>query len=132
MSQAIKSFTQLNELMITIAKLPGVAAVVAPKVAARLSELAQVAFDSQTSVYGKPYAGNTDLVETGRLRAQAVKYVAVGTRVRAAVGAVPWARYQLRYGFMPLSGRLPVAWSDDIDRLITEELRRHFAAVGGR
>lgn len=126
----IKSFAALQDLRLKLARAPLVASKIAERAAARLTELAQEAFDSQSSVYGAPYrsgvSGPVDLVESGALRSKATKYEATGTKVRATVAAVRYAKYQLKRGFLPRRGSLPAEWDAELRRIATEELRKHF------
>ena len=131
----INSFRQLNELMVKIGKTPGLAAKIAPKVAELMSQLAAKDFDARRSVYGAKSWPNgkdgtqIDLRESGRLRSQAIQYVPVGTKIRATVAAVHYARYQLKHGLLPRSGKIPAAWAEEIDKLVTAELKKHFGVT---
>jgi hypothetical protein len=125
-STHIASFGQLAALKAKLLRLPETAAKIAPKVAERLSELATEAFDSGRTVYGDPRpAGidgtSLDLKESGALRAQALRYVAEGRRVRASL-SLRYARYYVRYGILPRKGSLPPAWDKEIGDLCQREL----------
>lgn len=116
-----------------LAKLPSVMTAAAPRVATEFSTLADRAFGSASSVYGVPFAGvggRLDLHESGTLGARATRYTAAGTTVRASVGAVRYARYQLKHGFLPARGRLPQAWRDRVDAIVREEIARELARGG--
>lgn len=118
-----------------IAKLPSVGARVAERAAEAFSAKAQAAFDAQQSVYGAPFkagsAGNeVDLNVTGALREKALKYTPHGTTVKASVGAVPYARYQLKHEILPRPGKLPADWSAELSKIADDELIK--AAEGKR
>lgn len=124
----------LGRLVEALRSLPSVTAVVAARAAVRLSELAQEAFDEKRSVYGDPYPEGReapiDLFESGALQQRAVGYRSAGRRVSASVSALRYARYLIKYGFMPRGGaQLPPAWDAEIRRIAEEELAKHFAGA---
>jgi hypothetical protein len=93
---------------------------VAQEAATQLTALARAGFDAQKNPYGAAWAGDFDLVETGKLRRD-VRYVAKGTKVIARLGS----RYARYHATKVLPGRaLPSAWVAEIDRITAEELER--------
>ncbi len=124
----IADFAALADLQRKLQQSPELAKAVAAKAAPRLTTLAQQAFGSQ-SVYGVPYPSGVDLHESGRLKSEATRYTAHGTKVRASVAAVRHARYQLKHGYLPAKGRVPAAWEAEIRKLAQAEIAKHF---GGR
>lgn len=115
----------------TLRDLPVLAAQrVAAAVAPRLTALAAASYDGGLTVYGdaRPVGvqGNAlDLVQSGSTRGH-VRFVAVGTRVRAALGT-RYAKYLIgKYRILPM-GRPPAAWTTEIDRTVAREL----AAITG-
>ncbi len=128
----IRDMVQLEALRRQLTANPRIAERVAARVAPMLSQKAQEAFDAQRSPEGVPWGVGEDgtpldLNESGRMRAEAIKYTATGTKVRATVGAVPHAKYQLKHGVLPKT--LPAEWAAEIDRIAQHELA---AAFGGR
>jgi hypothetical protein len=116
-----------------LAKLPTVMVRVAPRAAAAFSGLARQSYSSASSVYGSPFvgvAGRLDLTVSGTLGSRATRYTATGTTVRASVGSVRYARYQLKHGFLPARGRLPQAWRDRVDAIVREEIEREISRGG--
>lgn len=128
----LSTFAQLDAVRARLAALPRVAERVAERAAARLTELATATFDARENVAGEAWADGADgkpvtLNKSGRLRRDAVRYVAVGTRIRATVAATPYARFQLKRGFLPRT--IPAAWGSEIARIADEELAAHLARV---
>jgi hypothetical protein len=109
-----------------LAKLPEVATSIAPKIAAMFTAEAQRAFDSGKSVHGVPFTSDSgealDLRESGAIRSSAVRYTATGATIRASVGSVRHARYQLKHGFLPR--RIPVEWQAKAAQIIDAELTK--------
>lgn len=109
-----------------LAKLPEVATSIAPKVAAMFTAEAQRSFDAGQSVHGVPFTGNNgdalDLRESGAIRSNAVRYTATGATIRASVGSVRHARYQLKHGFLPR--RIPTDWRAKAAQIIDAELTK--------
>lgn len=120
----ITSFAQLGELRAKILALPAVPAKIAARVAPAFSALAQQAFAGHQSPYGDAWAPGVDLVESGALRDRAIRYTAEGGRVRATIGAVKYARYQLKQGILPKAGALPSAWYDQLKSIADDELEK--------
>lgn len=127
MTREITSFAQLRDLEASLRASKVIAARVATRVAARLSELAQESFDAGQSVYGTSFEGkhgSLDLKESGRLRGKALRYEAHGTKVRCSVASVPYARYLIKHGILPRTGTLPSKWSDEITRIANDEIAK--------
>ena len=127
MSREITSFAELAELRDQLLALPAVPAKIAARVAPAFSELAQAAFDARQSPYGDVWGPGITENKSGRLRAGAIRYVAEGGRVRATVGAVKYARYQLKQGILPKAGALPAAWFAKLKSIADEELAKAVA-----
>jgi hypothetical protein len=130
----ITSFAELEAVRSRLAGLPAVSAKIATRTATTFSALAAEAFAARQSPYGDPWGtGKTGEPITeeksGRLRREAIRYVATGTRVRATVGAVRHARYQLKHGLLPKTGALPSKWDAALRRIADEELT---LAMGAR
>lgn len=131
----ISRFTELAALKRKLLASPKIAERVAAKVAPALSELAQQAFDAQQSPYGDKWGVGVDgkpidLNESGAMRTKAIRYFPVGTKIRATVGSVRHARYQLKHGVLPRAGKLPSKWAEQVDRIAQRELAAEFG--GGR
>lgn len=123
----ITSFAGLADLRAKLIALPAVSARIAEKVAPALSALAQQSFDAAQSPYGDPWGVGKDgkpITEkkSGKLRSNALRYVAAGRKVRASVGAVAYAKYQLKHGLLPKSGALPAAWDARVTEIAQREL----------
>jgi hypothetical protein len=115
----------LDELRRKLQRLPEVGAKLAPLVAAEWTRLAQQAFSAGESVDGVPFTGRSgaiDLHKSGALGSVATRYSAVGTKVRASVEAVRYARFQLKHGFLPRA--IPGRWVAAADAIVTRELER--------
>lgn len=103
---------------------------VAADVAPALTTAAQSAYGGGQTVYGEArpagIAGNSlDLEVTGATRAD-VKFVAIGTVVRAVLGT-RYAKYLIgKYRILPM-GALPVAWSRRISELARDRIARVLA-----
>lgn len=121
----VSNFQQLDELKRALAQLPSVAAHVADRSAPEITDLARAAFDAGRTPYGSSFGQGVTLNRSGRLRAGAVNYRATGTKISASVAAVPYARYQLKHGYLPARGAaLPASWSAVIDRAAQAELAK--------
>ena len=131
----IRSAVQLAELRSRLDRLPEVEARIAARVAEDFSELARQAFDARTSVDGSSFGKGSDgkpitLDKSGKLRAAATSYSAVGTRVRVSVAAVSYGRYQLRFGLIPsMNEPLPPTFAERLNQIAREELARHFGGA---
>lgn len=100
-------------------KLRELPKVIAQKVAAQaapeITAAARETFDASQNPYGVPWAPGADgekvtLDDTGALK-RTIKYVAIGTKLRVALG-VPYAKYQIgkRPVFPRQGGALPPAY----------------------
>lgn len=131
-ASSVGSFEQLRDLRARLDSMPSVGQAIASRVAPALSAVAQVAFDSGRTPLGGDFGASSvdgralDLNESGKLRAQAVAYHAEGRKVRASVGGVPYARYQLKRGFLPR--RLPAAWEQMVRAIAADEIAKHLGA----
>ena len=126
----ISSFDALDKLRADLLRLPSVTARIAELGAVKFSELAAADFAAHRSPYGEAWGtGETgkplDLEESGRLRGNAIKYVANGRTIRASVAAIPYSKYQLKRGILPARGRLPVAWGAALKKIADDELKKH-------
>lgn len=118
------------------ARLRTLPTVVAQKVAARgaevITELAQSTFNAGEDAYGVPWTPGAEgqrvtLRKTGGL-AGGIKYVAIGTRLRAVLG-VAWAKYQVgKRPVFPRGGAtLPAAYSARLKQITADECRAWLA-----
>lgn len=128
------SVNAFDAIRARLAKLPRVGEAVARRGAELFSQKAQQAYDAQESVYGKPFGlgkeGPIDLKVEGTLREKALRYSPHGTTIKASVGAVPYARYQLKHDILPRVGKLPADWSSELSAISDDELSK--AAEGQR
>jgi hypothetical protein len=110
--------------------------VVAQKVteaaAPALTELGLATFDASEDAYGDSWAIGADgrrvtLDRTGALKST-LRYVAIGTRLRVALG-VPYAKYQIgkRPVFPAQGGELPVAYSEALAKSSADAVREELA-----
>ncbi len=111
---------QLREFPLTLA------AEVSKAAAPALTDLTTGAYDGGRTVYGdtrpKGVDGQAlDLDATGATRAQ-IRFVAVGTIVRCALGT-PYAKYLIgRYGILPNgNAAVPAAWRAKLDALVAAQ-----------
>lgn len=116
----------------SLRRLPRVVAQkVAANAAAEITRLAHATFNASEDAYGVPWSPGADgqrvtLRKSGRF-ARYVRYVAIGTKLRAALG-VPYARYQIgRRPVFPRQGQaLPTAYvralSEVADKTVRTEL----------
>lgn len=123
----LSSFAALAELKAQLIALPAVTARIAEKVAPEFSRLAQQTFDAQQSPYGDAWGTGADgkqITEkkSGALRSKAISYEANGRKIRATVGAVKHARYQVNRGILPKAGLLPAAWEARLVEIANAEL----------
>lgn len=133
MTTEITSFAQLAEVRKRLLSLPSVASTIATKGAAEFSRLAQADFAAHESPYGDPWGEGRDgkplsLDKSGRLKANAIKYVATGTTIRVTLGAVPYAKYQIKHGILPKPGAIPDAWNQALVKIANDELSKHLEA----
>lgn len=125
----MKSLQQFSQ---DLRRLPRVVALrVAEAAAPAITELATTTFDASETPYGaswpKGKKGQTiTLKKTGDL-ARRIKYVAIGTRLRVALG-VAYAKYQIgkRPVFPRQAGELPPSYVQALQRtavrIVREEL----------
>jgi hypothetical protein len=125
--------SKLKRLSKTLQQLPTtLGAEVAKKVAPDLTGRAQASFRAGESVYGDPRPTRKDgsemtLVKSGRLLSN-IRFVSVGTRVRAALN-VRYAKYYIRFGILPRGGaKVPTAWAESINRTAAAAIR---GEIGG-
>lgn len=126
-----EAFRKLRALRQQIASLPSVAERVARRAAAEFRKLAKADFDAGRTPDGDAWKPGKDgkrvtLKKSGRLEKKATDYEASGRHVRATVTTVPYARFQLRRGYMPRT--LPAAWATRLRELARQEIEAH---VGG-
>lgn len=106
---------------------------VAEEAAPELTKLAAATFDESENPYGLNWAPGAQgqrvtLRKTGAL-ARFIRYVAIGTKLRVALG-VPYAKYQIgkRPVFPRQDGDLPTAYVQTLQRtavrVVREELGR--------
>lgn len=127
----ITSFAALADLRKSLLALPEVSTRIAQRGAEAFTALAQADFAGRHSPYGDPWGDGRDgkpltLDKSGKLRAQAIRYVAQGRAIRCSLG-VPYARYQLKHGLLPKAGKLPAAWNDALAKIANEELAKGMA-----
>lgn len=125
------SLEQLRAIREQIESLPSVVEKVAVRSAAELTTLARASFDARQSVYGDPFPPGVDLYESGKLRELAVQYAPLGTRIRASVASVRYAKYKIKHGILPRGGQaLPASFDAAIGEAATDELAIAMAKVG--
>ncbi len=104
---------------------------VARQAAPDLTGKAQAAFDSGVTVYGDIRPAGEDglpvsLHKSGKLES-GLNFKSVGTIVRAVL-AVPYAKYNIRFGILPRGGaKLPVSWSDALEDIVDDTIRSSLA-----
>ena len=119
----------LSEFTNDLRRLPRVVAIrVAEAAAPKLTELAKQTFDASTTPYGEAWkqgkkGQRVTLRKTGAL-AKFIHYVAIGTRLRVALG-VPYAKYQIgkRHVFPRQTGDLPDAYVQTLKRTAVDVVR---------
>lgn len=110
-------------------RLPRVVAQrVAEESAKKISALARTTFDASEDAYGVPWVpgadgGKVTLYRSGQL-ARRVHYVAIGTKLRVALG-VPYAKYQIgkRPVFPRQGGALPIEYVRTLQRTAADVVR---------
>lgn len=122
------NLNDLRALRNRIASLPQVQTRIAKRTAEELSKLARQDFDAQRTASGQAWKPSKSgrrvtLKKTGTLESKATGYTAIGTRVRASVASVRYARFQLKRGFLPR--RLPAAWAEPVRAIASDEITRH-------
>lgn len=106
---------------------------VATKAAPVISKLSEETFRSSEDPYGAPWAPGHDgrkvtLKKTGDL-AKHIRYVAIGTKLRVALG-VKYAKYQVGKRLVfPRQGLLPKAYSESLAQ-ITQTTARAYLDEG--
>lgn len=107
---------------------------VAAKAAPLISELAEQSYDASQDPYGVAWAPAKDgstvsLKRTGNLRGL-LRYVAIGTRLRVALGT-RYAKYQIgKRPVYPRPGLLPAAYSAKLEEVVQTEARAFLAERG--
>lgn len=121
---ALKGQTQnlrnFNKKLLAMDKT--VAAKVADRGAAAITQLARASYDSGRSVYGESFPNGWTLKDSGDTR----KFVAYksdgGTKIRCAINT-PYAIYLIRYGVLPNSGAaMPASWQVKLKQITDEEM----------
>jgi hypothetical protein len=122
MSGLVGSVTSLSKFSADLRRLPTVVAQkVALAAAPALTAAARSTFDAGENAYGTTWAPRADgtratLKKSGSL-ANRIQYVAIGTKIRVALG-VSYAKYVIgkRPVFPAQGGALPVAYGDVLAR----------------
>ena len=122
MSSRRLDISSLSKLEATLRALPKtLGQEIARRAAPVISRFAKASFDSSVDPYGAPWrpkenGDKATLRATGALEAF-VFYVAIGTKLRVALG-VPYAKYQIgKRPIFPRPGLLPKAYSEELDRI---------------
>lgn len=124
------SIASLAKFTADLRRLPRVVAQsVAQAAAPAITAAALKTFEAGTTPYGVPWAPGADgervkLRRTGDL-VRYVKYVAIGTKLRVALG-VPYAKYQIgrRPIFPTQGGALPPEYVQTLQRAAVDVCRR--------
>lgn len=107
--------------------MPEVAERAAARSADALTASFRASFDARTAPDGAPFRSTKDgrtpsLVASGRVRDR-IRFEAIGRKLRVSLASVPYARYLIRFGFLPRGGEpLPARWKATIDDAIKTEL----------
>lgn len=119
--------SSLSRLEKSLRALPkGLALRIAAKAAPVISRLAQSTFDTSADPYGVPWAPGVGgdkitLRQTGALE-RFVRYVAIGTKLRVALG-VAYAKYQIgKRPVYPRPGILPPAYRAELAAIAQAEI----------
>jgi hypothetical protein len=112
-----KSLAQLSQ---DLRRLPRVVALkIAEACAPRITELASKSFEQSETPYGVPWApgaeGQTVTLRKTGVLAKQIRYVAIGTKLRVALGT-RYAKYQI--GKRPVFPRQDAALPDDYRAVI--------------
>jgi len=109
-----RSGTSLSGLSAKLKDIPRTAAIGVARIAAgKLSSAVLASFDAGQTAYdsARPLGSSGNkltLVQTGRVRGL-LRFLSDGTtKIRANIG-VPYMRYLIRYGILPV-GPLPIKW----------------------
>ena len=121
------NINKLSQISSAIRKLPvRVAQRTAEQAAPAITARARTSFAAGETAYGDTRREGVDgrtlsLQRTGAFFAT-LRFVAIGTRVRAALGTA-YAKYLMRFGVLPRGGgRMPLAWSNDITKIARAEI----------
>lgn len=114
--------SSMSKLAANLRALPvSLANEIAKRAAPVISEFSKETFDTSRDPYGAPWAPGVDgqrvtLRDTGKLETF-VRYVAIGKRIRVALG-VPYAKYQIgKRPVYPRAGLLPKKYAEALERL---------------
>lgn len=121
---ALKGQTQnLRNFNKKLAKMPTeIAAKVADRGAAAITQLARASYDSGRSVYGESFPNGWTLIDKGTTRDKVEYKSDGGTKIRCAINT-PYAIYLIRYGVLPNSGAaMPSSWQVKLKQITDEEM----------
>jgi hypothetical protein len=125
--------SSLKKFSAALRQIPRVVAQqVATGSAPAITKEAQVTFNAGQDPYGVAWLPGVDgrpvtLEQTGALKRQ-VRYVAIGTKLRVALG-VPYAKYQIgrRLVFPRQGGVLPSSYANTLTTVAQAVLRKEFS-----
>lgn len=126
--------SSLSKLSSTLRALPvALAQEVAKRAAPVISQFAKESFDASKDPYGAPWApavnGEVVTLRATRALEKFVHYVAIGTKLRVALG-VKYAKYQIgKRPIYPRAGLLPAKYSEAL-RQITQEAAKDYLGGG--
>lgn len=123
------SIASLSKFAADLRRLPrSVAIRVAEHSAPAITTLARATFSASANAYGVPWAPGVDgdrvtMNQTGNL-ARRIHYVAIGTKLRVALG-VPYAKYQIgkRPVFPSQGGALPAEYARTLAQVAVNVVR---------
>ena len=122
--------TSLKDFSAKLRRLPQVVSLkVAEEAAPALTEAARATFDASENAYGESWVpgaeGQTVTLKKSGSLAKFIKYVAIGTKLRVALG-VAYAKYQLgRRPIFPTQGApLPASYSKVLEETAAAVIRR--------
>lgn len=134
MSNRRLDLSSLSKLASTIRALPvALGQEIAKRAAPVISQFAKESFDSNQDPYGAPWAPSVTgevvtLRATGALE-KFVHYVAIGTKLRVALG-VKYAKFQIgKRPIYPRAGVLPAKYAEAL-RQITQETAKEYLGGG--
>lgn len=114
----------VTEFQKAMSRLPGVGAKVAEQAAEELHDLAQGQWSAGQNPFGDPFGegktGPITLERTGAMKASE-EFVPVGENILCRV-SVPYAKYQLKHGFLPRGSAIPQSWEKAISTKAEEAL----------